>query len=287
SEPYMTAVSTNRGECTARVKGITSSFSATQRHCPTLFEIDFGQFSEAVSRAKASCDLEDPEMWRAVIGLHHLFKHKTHTIKKRIKEIKIFHYYNSAKYEDDIAVFKLSKPVIFNDYIQPICLPNADLALTSEMKCFISGWGTNKEKGKGTLILQEAQLQIFSLDTCNQFDWHAGSIPDTAFCAGSETGDVDTCQGDSGGPLVCYLSDSKYYIVGITSYGVGCGRPKYPGVYTNLPKYMFWVYYLFFNPQEFVESNLMNVYKTMLEKQLFHVLNYFSSEKYALSFETM
>lgn len=48
-------------------------------------------------------------------------------------------------------------------------------------------------------------------------------------------------QGDSGGPLVCYLSDSKYYIVGITSYGVGCGRPKFPGVYTNLPKYMFWV----------------------------------------------
>ncbi|ETE60307.1 hypothetical protein L345_13951, partial [Ophiophagus hannah] len=51
--------------------------------------------------------------------------------------------------------------------------------------------------------------------------------------------------GDSGGPLVCYLSDSKYYVVGITSYGIGCGRPKFPGVYTNLPKYMFWLGYSF------------------------------------------
>ncbi|XP_013929209.1 PREDICTED: transmembrane protease serine 12-like [Thamnophis sirtalis] len=133
-------------------------------------------------------------MWRAVIGLHHLFKHKTYTIKRRIKSIKIHYYYDSATYEDDIAVFQLSKPVKFNDHIQPICLPNVNLALTSDMKCFISGWGTRKEKGKASLTLQEAQLQIFSLDTCNRYYWHAGSVQDTAFCAGSETGDVDTCQ---------------------------------------------------------------------------------------------
>ncbi|XP_070790530.1 transmembrane protease serine 12-like [Pituophis catenifer annectens] len=182
-----------------------------------------------------------PERWRAVIGLHHLFKHKTYTIKRRIKAIKIHYFYHSKGYDDDIAVFRLSKSVTFNDYVQPACLPNITLALTSDMECFVSGWGMKKEKGKGSLTLQEAQIKIFSLDTCNQYDWHAGTIPDTAFCAGSETGDVDTCQGDSGGPLVCYLSDSKYYVVGITSYGIGCGRPKFPGIYTNLPKYMIWL----------------------------------------------
>ncbi|XP_058028414.1 transmembrane protease serine 12-like isoform X1 [Ahaetulla prasina] len=182
-----------------------------------------------------------PEWWRAVFGLHHLFKHKTYAIKRRIKAIKNYYFYDSKSYEGDIAVFQLSKSIIFNDYVQPICLPNGTFDLTSDMKCFVSGWGMKKEKGKGSLTLQEAQIKIFSLDTCNQYDWHAGSVPDTAFCAGSEIGGVDTCQGDSGGPLVCYLSDSKYYVFGITSYGIGCGRPKYPGVYTNLPKYMFWV----------------------------------------------
>ncbi|XP_039207974.1 transmembrane protease serine 12-like [Crotalus tigris] len=181
-----------------------------------------------------------PEMWRAVIGLHHLFRHKTYTIRRRVQAIRIHYFFDTATYKDDIAVFHLSKPITFNSYVQPVCLPNFTLALTSDMTCFISGWGMKKEKTRGSFTLQEAQLRIFSLDICNRYDWHAGSVPDTAFCAGSETGGVDTCQGDSGGPLVC-LSDSKYYIVGITSYGIGCGRPKFPGIYTNLPKFMFWV----------------------------------------------
>ncbi|KAK9407160.1 transmembrane protease serine 12 [Crotalus adamanteus] len=158
-----------------------------------------------------------PEMWRAVIGLHHLFRHKTYTIRRRVQAIRIHYFFDTATYKDDIAVFHLSKPITFNSYVQPVCLPNFTLALTSDMTCFISGWGMKKEKTRGSFTLQEAQLRIFSLDICNRYDWHAGSVPDTAFCAGSETGGVDTCQGDSGGPLVC-LSDSKYYIVGITSY---------------------------------------------------------------------
>ncbi|KAM3848962.1 transmembrane protease serine 12-like [Vipera latastei] len=191
----------------------------------------------------AHCSIKKPvpEVWRAVIGLHHLFRHKTHTIKRRIQAIKIHYFYDSTRFENDIAVFYLSKSITFNSYVQPVCLPNFTLALTSDMKCFVSGWGMKKEQTRGSLTLQEAQLTIFPLEICNHYDWHAGSVADTAFCAGSETGDVDTCQGDSGGPLVCYLSDSKYYIVGITSYGVGCGRPKFPGIYTNLPKYMFWL----------------------------------------------
>ena len=60
------------------------------------------------------------------------------------------------------------------------------------------------------------------------------------FCAANATGGVDTCQGDSGGPLVCY-SNSRGYVTGITSFGVGCNDDRYPGAYTNVANYREWI----------------------------------------------
>ena len=59
------------------------------------------------------------------------------------------------------------------------------------------------------------------------------------FCAGSSG--VDACQEDSGGPLVCRMENDKYHLVGIVSSGKGCGI--YPGLYTDVSRYMDWLAY--------------------------------------------
>lgn len=53
-----------------------------------------------------------------------------------------------------------------------------------------------------------------------------------------QTFNTASLQGDSGGPLV--LLDSKV-LVGIVSWGEGCARKEYPGVYANVQDFLGWI----------------------------------------------
>jgi len=53
----------------------------------------------------------------------------------------------------DIAVIELPKPLTFNDYVQPVCLPSTPVAAGT--KCVVTGWGFTEYDGK-----QEAQLLL-------------------------------------------------------------------------------------------------------------------------------
>ncbi|KAM6474417.1 transmembrane protease serine 12-like isoform 1-T1 [Liasis olivaceus] len=185
---------------------------------------------------------EDPAIWRVVIGLHHLNEDNSHTIKRRIKAIKIHPDYISETYENDIAVLILIRSIRFSDYARPICLPASTLLTNGQYPCYITGWGKTQEEGEGKLILQEAQVDIIPRKVCNQPNWYAGTITLNMVCAGFPSGGVDSCQGDSGGPLMCYLpTTTKFYLIGVTSFGFGCGRPRYPGVYVRTINYLSWI----------------------------------------------
>ena len=54
----------------------------------------------------------------------------------------------------------------------------------------------------------------------------------------------DACQGDSGGPLNWVdPKTSQVHLVGITSWGTGCARKDYPGVYTKVKDLFFSIDY--------------------------------------------
>merc|ERR1711862_92947 len=61
------------------------------------------------------------------------------------------------------------------------------------------------------------------------------------FCAGTLAGGgSDSCQKDSGGPATTTIR-GKATLIGITSWGEGCGLANRPGVYTKVVNYVDWI----------------------------------------------
>lgn len=66
-------------------------------------------------------------------------------------------------------------------------------------------------------------------------------VRNSQYCAYDAEGKNDTCQGDSGGPLQYFPSkNSLANIVGIVSYGIGCGN-LLPSLYTRVAFYLDWI----------------------------------------------
>lgn len=157
---------------------------------------------------------------------------------ERIKARALFVHpqYDSAKYDYDVAIIKLEKPVELG---KPIAM-RQDAAQAGE-GVWVTGWGAITMGGKGSPEVLGAQLPIVSRDTCNNIESYGpDGITDRMLCAGYRDGGVDACQGDSGGPLSQGNGDEAR-LVGIVSWGEGCGlRLKY-GVYTNVTSVLGWI----------------------------------------------
>ncbi|NXS62176.1 TMPSC protease, partial [Brachypteracias leptosomus] len=198
-----------------------------------------------LSAAHCASGRMDPYSWRAVLGVHNLWKHEKHTAKRKIRNITVHPEYRREMSGSDLALFELAAAVPYGELIQPICLPPPHLHLARtnlSSSCFISGWGRTKEKGKTSAVLKEAQVEIIPSRVCNRSEAYGGAVSDNMICAGSASGGTDTCQGDSGGPLACYHpSTTRYYLVGIASFGVGCGRERFPGIYVRVSHYRNWI----------------------------------------------
>ncbi|XP_045613320.1 uncharacterized protein [Procambarus clarkii] len=150
--------------------------------------------------------------------------------------------YNRVTTDNDISLLRVKMPLTLTWRISPICLTPPDLTFYRE-SVIVMGWGKEWEKAKlGSPRLRHAYLNILAMGNCrHNFKFHSEEITSNMFCALSDT--QDTCQGDSGGPLTWYDEKQKrYFLIGVTSWGIGCGMPNYPGVYTKVAKYLDWIY---------------------------------------------
>ena len=117
--------------------------------------------------------------------------------------------------------------------------PSDDTLLT------IIGLGKVADGEKPTQ-LHHAEVPVVNTEDCiNMYDVTNGQHdvrPDLMFCAGDiVNGGIDSCNGDSGGPAVYKATVKKHEVVGVTSWGNGCGDAAFPGVYAKVSTAFPWI----------------------------------------------
>ncbi|RMC12378.1 hypothetical protein DUI87_09893 [Hirundo rustica rustica] len=189
--------------------------------------------------------LKNISMVYIVIGATQLNNPGPGAVLRSVKQVVIHQYYKRADFSYDIALLQLNEPVLCSPYIQLACVADPTLKVSNLNNCWIAGWGATTARVQGSSNrLQEAKVQLINVQLCNSSDWYAGEIHPYNLCAGYPQGLIDSCQGDSGGPLMCQDNNAAYWwVVGLTSFGEGCARPKQPGVYTSTQHFYDWIDY--------------------------------------------
>nr|CAH7756161.1 unnamed protein product [Callosobruchus chinensis] len=135
--------------------------------------------------------------------------------------------YNRRTVDYDVAILQLSQPFTHEDVL-PVPLADEYTKFAIGQVAIVTGWGVTIENGQPSSRLRYVEVPILDQSTCVK-SYGISKITERMLCAGYLEGGKDACQGDSGGPLV--VSGVQ---VGIVSWGYGCARHGYPGIYTNV-----------------------------------------------------
>lgn len=180
-------------------------------------------------------------MFRVTFGEHNRCDHTQIAETRYVLKV-IAHNFSLTELSNDIALLLLSKPIEYSYAVRPVCLPTKPEKVYTGTMATVAGWGAVNETGKWSCTLLEAELPILSNEVCRNTKYNASKIKEVMMCAGyPETAHKDACTGDSGGPLVAENDEHMYELIGVVSWGYGCARKGYPGVFTRITKYLDWI----------------------------------------------
>ncbi|CAB1454902.1 unnamed protein product [Pleuronectes platessa] len=176
------------------------------------------------------------------LGVHSIKANEDNSRQVRKVQKRVPHpCYDNVTRDNDIMLLKLGKSVKETKTVKCLKLGDAIREPAAGTSCMVAGWGqTNNRVKSMSDVLMSVNVTVVDRVKCNSAEYYNCKpvITSGMICAGSDGKNrADTCQGDSGGPLVCSGG-----LVGVTSFGKGCGLIRKPGVYSYLTvKQLKWI----------------------------------------------
>ncbi|KAG1686145.1 Glc7p regulatory subunit [Phytophthora capsici] len=144
--------------------------------------------------------------------------------------------YNATSASYDFSILTLEKASKF----APISLPKPDDSdIIAGMWTKVMGWGdTSYPNGTRSNELQSVGIEVWDNEDCG----HIFVVDNSSVCAGGAAG-RDACVGDTGAPLVKEKGqgDADDILIGLSSWGSGCGDKGVPGVYSRVSAAIEWI----------------------------------------------
>jgi secreted trypsin-like serine protease len=153
-----------------------------------------------------------------------IVRHAGYTDDSGVNDIELVHFVA----DDETAREKPVRPISF---IRLYGTKPSDLPVGLGVPVTVTGWGqlTEKQSDHFSPVLMVGDMPTVA---CK-----ANPPSDSWLCAGEHR--TDACKGDSGGPLI--LTYGEPVLVGIVSWGKGCGRPGEPGYYVRVDHFLDWI----------------------------------------------
>jgi len=201
--------------------------------------------SESYIITAAHCVDDSWLTFQIVAAEHDLQNDRDDATRHNIEAIHVHPKWNDTTKDYDFALLHLQDQIDISESskAKAIVLPKAtDVSFIEGTTFNVSGWGDLISGGNYSHKLRYVTVPWVSDDLC-QNAYSRKHITPRMLCAGDLLdGGVDTCQGDSGGPMT-WLDPltSEIKLVGVVSWGRGCAKPGYPGIYAEVSTVLDWI----------------------------------------------
>lgn len=153
-------------------------------------------------------------------------------------------YHKRSESDYDFALIELETPATNKPAFLPVNSTMTDSLISKKIPATVAGWGVKQQSSWWPSIpniLRKVLVPLVPNDVCSAHPKYKDEITDSMLCAGLKQGGKDSCQGDSGGPMVVRSSDGRSFLIGVVSWGIGCGEPDQYGVYSKVISVLPWI----------------------------------------------